>query len=142
MTDAIQTMIAAYKRNVAGVYRSLSPDRIEVELPPGPSIVSEKIDGETWFLHADGECCILLSPFGKKLEDIPLTVIAEKALNGWQGLVAGELYAAVDSGRPPRLRSAHCDGTQGKSGSPALRRLRYFDEWRCGCATKTLPRTA
>ena len=124
MTDAIQTMIAAYKRNVAGVYRSLSPDRIEAELPPGPSIVSEKIDGETWFLHADGERCILLSPFGKKLEDLSLTIEAQKLLNGWQGLVAGELYAAVDSGRP-RVFDLHA--TMGSKGNPDCLRFAVFD---------------
>ena len=124
MTDAIQTMIAAYKRNVAGTYRSLAPDRIEAELSPGPSTVSEKIDGETWFLHADGERCILLSPFGKKLEDIPLTVIAKKALNGWRGVLAGELYAAVDSGRP-RVFDLHA--TMGSNGNPDRLRFAAFD---------------
>ncbi len=124
MTDAIQTMIAAYKRNVAGAYRSLAPDRIEAELPPEPSIVSEKIDGETWFLHADGECCILLSPFGKKLENIPLTMEAQKVLNGWRGVLAGELYAAVDSGRP-RVFDLHA--TLGRKGNPDCLRFAAFD---------------
>ncbi len=124
MTDAIQTMIAAYKRNVAGAYRSLAPDRIEAELSPGPSTVSEKIDGETWFLHADGECCILLSPFGKKLENIPLTTEAQKVLNGWCGLLAGELYAAVDSGRP-RVFDLHA--ALGRKGNPDRLRFAVFD---------------
>ncbi len=124
MTDAIQTMIAAYKRNVAGAYRSLAPDRIEAELSPGPSTVSEKIDGETWFLHADGERCILLSPFGKKLENIPLTTEAQKVLNGWRGLLAGELYAAVDSGRP-RVFDLHA--TLGRKGNPDCLRFAAFD---------------
>ncbi len=124
MTDAIQTMIAAYKRNVAGAYRSLAPDRIEAELSPGPSIVSEKIDGETWFLHADGERCILLSPFGKKLENIPLTIEAQKGLNGWRGLLAGELYAAVDSGRS-RVFDLHA--TLGRKGNPDCLRFAVFD---------------
>ncbi len=100
MNATIQVMLSTYKRNVAGAYRSLAPDRIEAELPPGPSTVSEKIDGETWFLHADDERCTLLSPFGKKLEDIPLTDEAMRTLAGWRGVLAGELYAAVDSGRP------------------------------------------
>jgi len=100
MNAAIHTVLAAYKRNVTGAYRSLAPDRIEADLPPGPCIVSEKIDGETWFLHANGEHCVLLSPFGKILADIPITDEAKQTLHGWRGLLAGELYAAVDSGRP------------------------------------------
>ncbi len=124
MTDAIQTMIAAYKRNVAGAYRSLAPDRIEAELSPGPCTVSEKIDGETWFLHADGERCILLSPFGKKLENIPLTMEAQKVLNGWRGLLAGELYAAVDSDRS-RVFDLHA--ALGRKGNPDRLRFAVFD---------------
>ncbi len=100
MNAAIQAMLSAYKRNVAGAYRSLAPDRIGSDLPPGTCIVSEKLDGETWFLHTDGERCVLLSPFGKRLEDISLTEEANQSLKGWRGLLAGELYAAVDSGRP------------------------------------------
>jgi AAA+ superfamily predicted ATPase len=100
MNAAIQSVLVAYKRNVAGSYRSLAPDRIESDLPPGPCIVSEKIDGETWFLHADGERCVLLSPFGKALEDIPVTHEAQRTLRGLRGLLAGELYVAVHSGRP------------------------------------------
>ena len=124
MTEAIQTMIAAYKRNVAGAYLSFAPDRIEAEFPPGPSIVSEKIDGETWFLHADGERCIFLSPFGKKLENIPLTVEAGKSLNGWRGLLAGELYAAVESGRPC-VFDLHA--ALGRKGNPDRLRFAAFD---------------
>jgi len=100
MNNSIQTMIAAYKRNVAGSYRSLAPDWIAKELPPGPFVVSEKIDGEIWFLQSDGEHCVLLSPFGKRLENIPLTEEAHNTLKGWCGILAGELYTTVDSGHP------------------------------------------
>jgi len=72
MNTSIQSMLVAYKRNVAGAYRSCPPGEILTTLPAGPCIVSEKIDGETWFLYADGERCMLLSPFGKKIEDTAL----------------------------------------------------------------------
>ena len=124
MSNSIQTMIAAYKRNVAGRYHSISPDCIERELPPGPFVVSEKIDGETWFLHADGERCVLLSPFGKRLENIPITVEAQKSLNGWCGLLAGELYATVESGRP-RVFDLHA--SMGTKGKPERLRFAAFD---------------
>ena len=55
MNAAVLAMLAAYKHNVAGTYRSCPPGEMLTTLPPGPCIVSEKIDGETWFLHADGE---------------------------------------------------------------------------------------
>lgn len=99
MNRSIQTM-TAYKRNVAGRYHSIPPDRIERDLPPGPFVVSEKIDGEAWFLQSDDDHCVLLSPFGKRLENIPLTEEAHNTLKGWRGVLAGELYAAVESGRP------------------------------------------
>ncbi len=103
---------------------SLAPDRIEAELLFGSCIVAKKIDGETWFLHADGERCILLSPFGKTLTDIPLTDDAERILHGWRGLLAGELYAAVDSGRP-RVFDLHA--AMGSSENAERLRFAAFD---------------
>ncbi len=124
MNAAVLAILAAYKRNVAGTYRSCPPDEMLATLPPGPCIVSEKIDGETWFLQCDNECCVLLSPFGKTLEDIPLTNEARKSLNGWRGLLAGELYATVDSGRP-RVFDLHA--AMGTNGNPARLRFAAFD---------------
>ena len=114
--------LVAYKRNVAGAYRSLSANRIEQEFPHGPCVVSEKIDGETWFLQSDGERCVLLSPFVKRFVDIPLTDEAEKTLRGWRGLLAGELYAAVDSGRP-RVFDLHA--AMGGGANVQTDRLRF-----------------
>jgi ATP-dependent 26S proteasome regulatory subunit len=124
MNAAIQSVISAYKRDVAGAYRSLAPDRIDVDLPPGACVVSEKIDGETWFLHGDGERCVLWSPFGKLLADIPLTDEAQRTLHGWRGLLAGELYASVDSGRP-RVFDLHA--AMGGRGNPDRLRFAAFD---------------
>ena len=124
MSNSIQTMVSAYKRDVAGRYHSISPDCIERDLPPGPFIVSEKIDGETWFIHTDGEHCVLLSPFGKRLENIPITVEAQNSLNGWRGLLAGELYANVNSGRP-RVFDLHA--AMGSNGNPEHLRFAAFD---------------
>ena len=124
MSNSIQTMIAAYKRNVAGRYHSISPGGIERDLPPGPFVVSEKIDGETWFLHADGERCVLLSPFGKSLEDILLTNEAQRTLNGWRGVLAGELYAVVESGRA-RVFDLHA--AMGVNGNTESLRFAAFD---------------
>jgi hypothetical protein len=46
---ALLGRVQAYKREVAGSYRSLPPDQISTFLPPGPCLASEKLDGETWF---------------------------------------------------------------------------------------------
>jgi ATP-dependent DNA ligase len=69
-------------------------------LPPGPCVASEKIDGETWFLHRAGEVTTLLSPTGKAVTGVPVTDEAGSLLGGWSGLMAGELYAARANGRP------------------------------------------
>ena len=124
MNTTIQAMLSTYKHHIAGAYRSLAPDRIEAELPSGRCIVSEKLDGETWFLYADDEGCVLLSPFGKRLHDIPLTDEALQTLQGWCGVLAGELYAAVDSGRP-RVFDLHA--AMGSKANPDRLRFAAFD---------------
>jgi AAA+ superfamily predicted ATPase len=124
MNAAIHAMISAYKRNVAGAYRSCPQGEMLSTFPRGPCIVSEKIDGETWFLHADGERCVLLSPFGKRLEDIPLTEEALQTLNGWRGVLAGELYAAVDTGRS-HVFALHA--AMGSNGNAERLRFAAFD---------------
>lgn len=68
--------------------------------PPGPYVVTEKADGETWFLRCEGGGATLLSPSGKAITGIPVTVEAERLCAGWTGLLAGELYATSASGRP------------------------------------------
>lgn len=97
---ALASRLLAYKRHVAGVYHSLAPGEIGTALPPGRIIASEKIDGETWFLHADGDGVALLSPGGKAIGGVPLLEEALTLFAGWSGLLAGELYAAVEHGRP------------------------------------------
>ena len=94
VTDtSLASRLAAYKRNVAGTYRSLPPGDIATSLPAGPYVVSEKIDGETWFLESDGIATTLLSPTGRAITGVPLTDEANTLLDGWSGLLAGELYA-------------------------------------------------
>jgi hypothetical protein len=52
---------------------SIDPKEIERLLPPTRCIVSEKVDGETWFLHADGSRCTLVSPTGRAICRAPVT---------------------------------------------------------------------
>jgi hypothetical protein len=98
--EALLARLQAYKRDIAGTYHGLSPGEIARVLPPGPCVVSEKIDGETWFLHRDGGLTRLLSPAGKAIAGVPVTDEAETLLGRWSGLMAGELYAACTQGRP------------------------------------------
>jgi AAA+ superfamily predicted ATPase len=92
--------LQAYKRDVAGTYRSLPPSEVLAHLPPGPCVASEKLDGETWFLHCGGDVATLLSPAGKAITGVPLTEEVGSLLGKWSGLLAGELYAARANGRP------------------------------------------
>ena len=101
LTDkALLGRLQTYKREVTGAYRSLPPSEILALLPPGPCLASEKLDGETWFLHRAGVVATLLSPAGKAIAGVPVTDEAVTLLAGWSGLLAGELYAARPSGRP------------------------------------------
>jgi hypothetical protein len=99
---ALADRVAAYKRQVAGRYRSVSPADLATALPPGPYIVSPKLDGETWFLRVAGGEAWLLSPSGRVIGDVPATAEASRLLAGHDLLLAGELYAN-GSGRRPRV---------------------------------------
>ena len=70
---ALADRLATYKRQVAGRYRSISPADLAKALPPGPYILSPKLDGETWFLHASEDEVCLLSPTGRLITDVPVT---------------------------------------------------------------------
>ena len=97
--SALAERIATYKRQVAGRYRSVSPDDLSSALPAGPYVISPKLDGETWFVHAAGGEARLLSPSGRIIADVPVTEEAGRLLAGRSVLLAGELYA---NGRPTR----------------------------------------
>jgi len=99
---ALAERLAAYKRQVAGRYRSVSPADLATALPPGPYTVSPKLDGETWFLRVAGAEAWLLSPSGKVIGDVPATAEATRLLAGRDLLLAGELFTN-GSGRRPRV---------------------------------------
>jgi len=120
--SALAARLSAYKRNVAGSYQGLAPGDITTALPPGPYIASEKVDGETWFLTSDGESSTLLSPSGKAIAGIPLTQGACRSLDGWTGLMAGELYAVSTNGRP-RVFDLHA--AMGGGANAQVERLRF-----------------
>jgi len=68
LTDAsVIDLLAAYKRRVAGGYKPLAEDEIE-KLPSGKTWVSEKIDGELWFLVAMGGKTFLSNPRGEVID--------------------------------------------------------------------------
>ncbi|MHB9124573.1 MAG: AAA family ATPase [Armatimonadota bacterium] len=93
-------IVSSYKREIAGTYVSVLPEAIRRSISPGRPIVSTKVDGEQWFLMKDDGGAYLISPSGKVITGIEATEEAESTLRGWRGLLAGELYAAVDEGRP------------------------------------------
>ncbi|MEM9864600.1 MAG: hypothetical protein AAF938_23570, partial [Myxococcota bacterium] len=107
-------MVERYKRTVASRYRALTADELET-LPKGQLFVSPKIDGECWFLVAEGEELALVAPNGKVIAgDLPLLREARKVMMPRiQGrlVLAGELFALRKEGRP-----RHGDLARARSG--------------------------
>jgi hypothetical protein len=98
LTDAdLRDQLAAYRRRVAGNYRPLPPDEI-AKLPNGPMWVSEKVDGELWFLIVLGGEIILANPQGSVIAgEIPTLSQAGNVPDGT--IIAGELHAKVEGRR-------------------------------------------
>jgi len=94
---ALLDLIAGYKRRVAGNYRPLSPHDIE-GLAAGKMTLSEKIDGELWFMVGVGKEVFLTNAKGRVLAGdlpfLPKSLPAEERC-----VVAGELHAKVEGRR-------------------------------------------
>ena len=96
--------LRSYKARVAGSYRAALPEEITSEIKAGKYWVSPKVDGELWFLILGDGSPWLASPKGKVISGkIPLLEEAAATASKAEGrtVVAGELFAAVKSGRPP-----------------------------------------
>lgn len=102
----LAAQLATYKRLVAGGYRAVAPDELEAVLPDGPALISQKIDGEMWFLVLDGSDVALANPRGRVLAGaLPVLDEARSLTTGrLQGrtVLAGELWAAPMAGGRPR----------------------------------------
>jgi len=124
INTALAARLAAYKRNVAGRYQSVAPSDVQIKIPSGVHVVSPKIDGEQWFLYADGNGggAVLLSPTGRAITGIPLTDEAAEHLIGNHVLVAGELYA---NGTPDRPRVHDVASALGGGAQADVNRLRF-----------------
>ena len=122
MDGDLARRLSAYKRTVAGNYRSVAPDNIAKSISTGELIVSEKVDGETWFLHIQKGKASLFSPSGKVIVDIPLLHEAKEHLGKHSILAAGEIYAAVEHGRP-RVHDLHA--VLGGGAKAEVNRLRF-----------------
>ena len=94
---ALAAHLAGYKRQVAGRYRSISPADLATALPPGPYIVSPKLDGETWFVRVAGGEAWLLSPTGRAIADVPAT---EEAGRLFAGADVPMIWRAFTSAHP------------------------------------------
>ncbi len=123
--------LSTYKRTVAGNYRSVVPDDITKSIPTGEHILSEKVDGETWFLRVESGEAALLSPSGKVIVGVSLLDEAKKLVGDKSILAAGELYAKVEQGRP-RVHDLHA--ALGGWAKAEVERLRFasFDLLRDG----------
>jgi len=121
LTDSsLADQLAAYRRRVAGNYRPLPPDEI-AKLPHGPMWVSQKIDGELWFIVSVGGETFLSNPQGSVIHgDIPILGQVGKLPDGV--IIAGELHAKVE-GRRARvgdLASVMGGGASAKTESIAF----------------------
>jgi len=122
LTDpALLNQLASYKRRVASNYRPLAPADID-KLAPGKMIVSEKIDGELWFLIAVNNEVFLANPRGSVIAGaLPFLTLAGKPLPE-RTIIAGELHAIV-AGKRCRvgdLAAALSGGAKAKVGEVAF----------------------
>lgn len=93
----LQETLWSYKRRVAGNYRPLAPEEIGL-LPSGRYLVSEKLDGELWFLVASKGATCLVNSYGRVIHGgIPLLTEASALPDGT--ILAGELYIQKDGAR-------------------------------------------
>lgn len=103
VTDAeLARAISRYKRGIASRYTALVPDEIDERLPPGPYLVSPKLDGEQWCLVLDDGDAFLANPNGRVLcGDLPVLIEAREAAKRAVSptVIAGELFAVRKEGR-------------------------------------------
>jgi hypothetical protein len=95
--DLIDRLVG-YKRRVAGNYRPLTPEEIKL-LPASNYLVSEKIDGELWFLVLDGKNSFFTNPTGKVVHG-SLPILEEAASLPKGDILVGEFHAVGTSERP------------------------------------------
>ena len=113
------------------VHSSVAPDAIASIIPDGRHMASTKIDGEQWFLCSNDDGTVLISPNGKAITGVPVTEEADRILSGWNGVLAGELYATVDTGRP-RVFDLHSALGGGVDAQVDRLRFAVFDILRDG----------
>lgn len=101
---SLVTTLQAYRRRVAGVYRSVKPGEITTGVLGAPFHVSPKVDGELWFLVLEQGQAQLVTANGKAISgDVPVLAEVRSAAQKLQGrvVIAGELFAAsAGKGRP------------------------------------------
>jgi hypothetical protein len=101
---ALLTQLQAYRRRIAGAYRSVKPGEIAQAVLGAPFHVSPKVDGELWFLVIDSSDACLVSTNGKAISGaVPLLDEVRTAAGGCASrvVIAGELFALpAGKGRP------------------------------------------
>lgn len=90
-------VLSSYKRRVAGNYRAVLPDDIGT-LPSDGLLVSNKIDGELWFLIAMQGEVFLANPRGRVIAG-KLPIFKGVAKLSDHTIIVGELHVQVDHGR-------------------------------------------
>jgi ATP-dependent DNA ligase len=116
----LQELLWAYKRRVAGNYKPLSPDEIAL-LPTGRYLVSEKLDGELWFLVVSKGNAYLVNPYGRVIHGaLPILAAASSLADGT--VLAGELYIRREGAR---ARVGDLAAYFANPGTPGLQELSF-----------------
>ncbi|MEX1368954.1 MAG: hypothetical protein AB1Z98_37860 [Nannocystaceae bacterium] len=134
--------ISRYKRGVASRYEALVPEDVEGRLPPGPYLVSPKIDGEQWCLVLEDGEAFLANPNGRVLAgDLPVLVEARTLAARTVGItvVAGELFATREHGRSRHGDLAAALGSGGDGDDTDRVRFAAFDVVWGGDAEARMP---
>ncbi len=119
-------LIGSYRRTVAGRYRGLRSEEITAEIPQANLHVSPKIDGQLWYLICEESDLWLASPTGRTIRGgLPLLKEAKKTLPSrckGRVIIAGELFAVADEGRP---RCGHLAMVLGAGAKAETKRLGF-----------------
>jgi hypothetical protein len=113
-------VLSSYKRRVASNYRAVLPDDMGT-LPNDGLLVSNKIDGELWFMIAMQGEVFLANPRGRVITG-KLPIFKGVAKLPDHTIIAGELHVQVDHGRC-RVGDLSALIAQGKQAD--INRLRF-----------------
>lgn len=117
--EGLGLILGEYKVGTAKRYRAVTSDELVRYARDGEGYGSTKLDGELWFLVKQGGETALVAPNGRVIAGTALVAEASGRIGAWKdGIVAGELVALPETGRP---RVQHVARALGDDQEPKLR---------------------